>query len=555
MRKTVLAVLLSFAVICSQAQNAYDALMFSENNYEGTARSLAMGNAFTALGGDLGGITINPAGSAVSKYSQFTITPGLSISTATSQGVPPAEGSALPYFERQMRSTMTRMSLPNFGVNAYWETGRQSGLKSMSFGFVVNTTNSWNEDVFASGHNDRTSFAGSLASGTTALMEQLNKELPMGEPPYTSDDLTNDSSYDYMPWMDVVGFNSYITDLYPDTNDKFIGANEIAYDNGDKALGGEIEQNYGRRITGSKQEFIFNFGANISDFLYLGANLGINSITYSYMDYFKESAVNQEDFQINYNDGTSTYWRSLKYNYHLNQEGTGVFLKAGFILTPGAGFRIGASIQTPTAISIEEEWQESGQTSYSTSKLNASATSPLGYGSYSFTAPYRANFGLAYTMGNFGVISADYELCDYSQMRYHSDGNDDNHFEDVNMDIKQRFGLSHMLRTGIEVRPVGGVAIRAGYGLTTSGELYDEYGNELGIKPTQNLSFGLGYSSKGSFFLDAAVRTTFKKVEYFIPYDDYLFDVNGNVSIDDLTPEISIVHSLWKALVTFGWRF
>ncbi len=80
---------MALAYVCSYAQTAYDALLFSENNYEGTARSVAMGNAFTALGGDLGSVTINPAGSAVAGYSQITLTPSLTISASTAQGVSP----------------------------------------------------------------------------------------------------------------------------------------------------------------------------------------------------------------------------------------------------------------------------------------------------------------------------------------------------------------------------------------------------------------------------------------------------------------------------------
>ena len=40
-----------------------------------------------------------------------------------------------------------------------------------------------------------------------------------------------------------------------------------------------------------------------------------------------------------------------------------------------------------------------------------------------------------------------------------------------------------------------------------------------------------------------------------MPYDDYMYDESGNISIDDFAPEISIIHSNWKALITFGWRF
>ena len=52
------------------AQNWQDALMFTENNYSGTARGVAMGNALTAVGGDPGSIVFNPAGSSVAAYTQ-----------------------------------------------------------------------------------------------------------------------------------------------------------------------------------------------------------------------------------------------------------------------------------------------------------------------------------------------------------------------------------------------------------------------------------------------------------------------------------------------------
>ena len=65
MKKIATTIILSLAAAAVYAQTANDAYMFSENQYEGTARTMAMGNAFTALGGDLGSIGINPAGSAV----------------------------------------------------------------------------------------------------------------------------------------------------------------------------------------------------------------------------------------------------------------------------------------------------------------------------------------------------------------------------------------------------------------------------------------------------------------------------------------------------------
>ena len=69
MRKTIITALLSLAAVAAGAQTLSEALNYSGNNYYGTARSIALGNAMTALGGDLGSVGINPAGSAVAPYS------------------------------------------------------------------------------------------------------------------------------------------------------------------------------------------------------------------------------------------------------------------------------------------------------------------------------------------------------------------------------------------------------------------------------------------------------------------------------------------------------
>ena len=66
----------------------------------------------------------------------------------------------------------------------------------------------------------------------------------------------------------------------------------------------------------------------------------------------------------------------------------------------------------------------------------------------------------------------------------------------------------------------------------------------------QNLSFGIGYSSRKSFFADLACRYTFPVNEYIHPYSDYLAEFDG-----PLPPEIRSTHSNWKLLLTLGWRF
>ena len=121
------------------------------------------------------------------------------------------------------------------------------------------------------------------------------------------------------------------------------------------------------------------------------------------------------------------------------------------------------------------------------------------------------------------------------------------------MDIKERFGKAHQLRAGIEVKPLPELAIRGGYVMNTSAEHLDVWGEPLGTLMTHTASFGLGYSSKGSFFADAAVQTRFMHDEYFMPYDDYIFDSDGYVV--EFAPMIRNHRSLWKAVLTIGFRF
>ena len=59
----------------SQSLNYQDlALLFSENNQNGSARFTGMSGAFGAVGGDISAININPAGIAVYTTSAFSAT-------------------------------------------------------------------------------------------------------------------------------------------------------------------------------------------------------------------------------------------------------------------------------------------------------------------------------------------------------------------------------------------------------------------------------------------------------------------------------------------------
>ena len=555
MKKTVITILMALVAVSSYAQSAYSALTLSENDYEGTARTAAMGNAFTALGGDLGAVSINPASTAVTKHSQLTITPGLSIASTTAAGVSPYENGDLPYFERSIRSNNTKFSLPNIGIALNFDTGRKSGIKNFSAAFVVNKTATYNQNVYASGTNSTTSFMGQMAYEAS-----VNG--------YSSSDLGSQDAFGFMPWKPVIGYNTGMIDPYDDI---YVGATEKVYDNKTAFMAGTVNQAYGRNILGGKYEYLLNAGMNISDFIYLGVNLSMHSIDYSYSEYFKETAIDPNEFKISYvgNDGNeipelTKYFNKMKYNMSYDYVGVAYSAKFGVIVTPIQGLRLGAAIQTPTITTIEESWTESGETEFSgVGGGKYSSESPYGENTWSFRTPLKANFGLAYTLGNIGLISTDYELCNYGNTRYKSSRYTERSvLEEINDEMQNSYGISHKVRLGMEVKPLPTIAIRAGYNLNVSAEkaIWDGY-KFVNIDPTygHKVAFGLGFSSHKSFFADIACTRAILPKEYFMPYSDYVFTYtkDGEVAVDPnyYAPEILIKSSLWNVILTFGFRF
>ena len=114
------------------AQTADDALNIAREYYEGTARTMAMGNAFTALGGDLGAIGINPASSGVFRYSQFSFSPSLTTNRSTTN-----------YLGNTSPSKNTGFTISNFGTVLTFDTGKYTGLLNYNFGIVYNKKNSF----------------------------------------------------------------------------------------------------------------------------------------------------------------------------------------------------------------------------------------------------------------------------------------------------------------------------------------------------------------------------------------------------------------------------
>ncbi len=522
MKRIIATILLGALAFEAGAQGWRDALSYSENDYLGTARSVGMGNAMTAVGGDLGSLTFNPAGSAVAGYSQFTITPGLSVSSVFGQGTY-LDGRPFGY-EDGLKARAGRFQMPNFGAVMVYDTKNRSGLRRVSFGIVGNMTKDFNNKLRAGGTNDETTLAGSLASQADG---------------YPVSVLQGGFYDDGIPsWETMVGFKGGVILPIPNRDGSYQGLTERILDTGGIQLANAIGQYYGLRRYGNKYDLLMNFAMDFSDRFFVGANIGLTTLSYRYEETRSEEALSGKDYP--------TGFESLSIRSAYEDEGSGIYAKIGFIARPFDGLRIGAAIQTPTLFEISERY---GVDAYSkTHSGGNSYSTPEDHWYYNLKTPFRFNAGMAYTFGKVAMLSADYEMCDYSGMELRPAYEYNTDFSGSNRDIADYAGASHIIRVGGELKPAPEMAIRVGYNCATS--------PEIGVKASrQSVSFGLGYSSTGSFFADFAVRFQYLPDEYITPYYYYGWDDQGTYIADVATPEICSQSSLCNALVTLGWRF
>lgn len=520
MKKIFAITLLGLAAAAANAQNMYDGLIYSDINYYGTARSMALGNAMTALGGDLGSIGINPAGSAVAGYSQFTITPNLSIGATTASYAPVAHGS----FTSVNNDSRARFTLPNLGFVLDYSTGNNYGFKSFSFGVLTTSTNVFADRMSVSGINSSTTMMGAIAAGCEGISSSL------------LDDYNSGCS-----WADVLAYKSGMIATYnPDNDASYVGSSELIYDNGEIGIGGPLRQSYLKQHSGSKNDLVMNFGANFSDRFYAGVNIGIPYLSYTESINQLEEAQDPDDFAMDF-DGTPTAFLAARQRYSIDVNGTGIYAKLGFIWLPVDGLRIGAAVQTPTLMTLTERWRWDAICQFQGFKDELYKT-PEGEYTYNLRTPAIFNIGAAYTIGNVGLVSVDFERSNSRRMKFMDyepeyAGNDE--WAEVNTEIWNYAGATNNVRVGAEAKVLPEFSLRAGYS-------FKSYSCPDYTDVTNAFSFGVGYSSRGSFFADAAVRSTLYPESWYYPYDDYL---------ETRSAEVNVKKNILDIVLTVGWRF
>ena len=499
-------------------QYTFNALQFSSQYYDGTARSLAMGNAMTALGGDMGALSYNPAASGVYRYSEFTLTPSLySGITSTS------------FLGSSFKDSRTRFALSNVGWTGSFDTGRTRGLLNINLAVTANQTNNFAFRSSGSGVQNGSSYLGSLAAS-----------IPQGVTGY---DLDMYNDYDDYPfynsgasWTHVLAWNAGLLDTLSTDPTFFLGATENIGKDGQGnpviSIPGTLNQSFRREKTGYVQDVVINASGNIDNIFFFGISLTLQSIWASEYTSISETAANSALFQT----GFSGFTRK----YTLTTSGMGVDVSAGFIVRPVAGLTIGGSISTPNWMFLNESWQESVSAetgTFGTARIN----SPTGSYSYRLTAPFKWNLGIGYTLGSLMAIGVDYERTDYSDIRLASSGGDQSAFAADNEYMAAYYQAVNNVRAGLEVWPHKQLAVRLGYNWYSSSER--EFDNSR-----HYASAGIGFRTAGGFFIDAAYQQLCNTV-------DNLYSLYDSYAEGSPAPLVKEKGRNWKVLLTLGWRF
>ena len=481
-------------------------LLFSQTNYGGTARVRSLGEANTALGGDLSSITSNPAGLGFYNRSEVSITPlaGFNSTSAT-------------YLDVTTNTSSSAFGLANIGValNSKRPDNIPGSWKGGTFGFSYNRLNDFSNKVVYNGtniDNDYLDFVLDFANSNEAQPgDYYLVDLPYAT--YLINDYSVDSNGDttFNVWDTFVEYAS------PDT---------------------PVDQQEIIETSGSINKWGISYGGNISDRFYFGFGLGVMSLRYENVKTYSEVR----------------YPESILNNYTLfekqNINGTGVNGNFGIVVRPINKLTIGISYVTPTSYTITDKYETSMHSIWNESSLIYYGDDPGFTGdqtsqqipddwNYSLVTPMRLNTGLAFFFNKNGFITADVEWVDYRniKLRFDQGGLDDEAAE-----IKEKYRSVINYRMGGEFR-AGDFRFRVGYNYL-SNPLKDT--EELN-KAKSTYSGGFGYRKK-KFFIDMAVLyTTYESLR--IPYVIYEDQGIGP------TPIAEIKNNSTRLVITGGFFF
>ncbi len=514
------------------AQTHDNALRFSTETLDGTARYQAMGGAFGAVGADYSSLRQNPAGLGLfrSNEIQGTIAFGQNLDQAT-------------WYEEHYKKGRTAFS-GNMSVVLATPL-RGSGLTfNLALGFYQRQSFARSFDV---SNHQVTDF--SLAD-YTALITPSN---------VSPEDLLSKNAYGNVraPWLTILGHGAGWTVPHPK------GFYESAFNYNDK--GGILgPSNSQLRVNerGGIQDFDFTGGLNYNDRLYFGLGLKISALDYRMNSYYGEDFIDKDYLEL---------------ANELRTSGSGASVSFGMIARVSDHLRLGAAVQTPTWFTLQDNYvagaesrhlrvDKEGKPLPEKEWTKKDQTPDDAAWRYQLQTPTKIVLSGAF-VGRHGMLSLDYELANYSGIQLKDTYGP---FVDDNKLMKEYFTpMQSTIRLGGELRVSPQFSLRAG-GYWRQAPMKASFDsdpkqsakipvNEAGTVPHYEIvgmgygvTGGLGWRFSPSSYIDLAVVYQGQK-SHMYPFPTRYYADNG----DQLTTPQAIQlqkHRIY-GVATFGFKF
>lgn len=480
-----------FLFLSADAQVPEDAVRYSWNPQNLSARINSIGGTMGSLAGDISTLYVNPAGIAF--FNTREVSFGLNWTNTQMRA--------------RYRDSSNLMLKNNLGMSpigviiGQGSNPDKSSNEKSSFAFAFNQLVSFNNQVRLRGYNNYSSFSEIFAEEFAKSGLSINEVLQSNSP---------------LPFTAAPALYTYLIDTVrlSDGTYQIKAAPEYLLD-----AGQALAQDYLQTTKGGIYELTGGFATNFKDKYYVGMSVGIPIINYK-----SNTIVTEADTSSN----TSNHFSSFRYEDDYQTIGTGINLRLGFIYRPKDYIRLGVALHTPNWMFMTDKRNtylstelEDPINSYSVSSRTFTNGSS-GKARYIQTTPWKAVVSGSYVFREVenvnkqrGFITADIEYVNHRGTRFNSKNEDPtreekNYYKSLNKVVKSMYKGAFNFRVGGEVK-FSVIMARLGFAY---------YGNPYKDNPEKTnqmqITGGLGYRDKGFFFDLGYVYNVKKDVQF--PY-------------------------------------
>ena len=504
----------SYQAYAQSTSRADQSLLIGRTGIAGSARIQAIGGGATALGGDISSAMLNPAGLGFYNRSSVAITPSFVYNSTD-----------VSFLGNNASGFQNDFNIANFGIVFRSNTDNTipRDWKGGAFAITFNRLNTYDANYSYSGINE--------ISIINNFVGATNGRNPL--------DLNADISRNLIDVPQAAFTNNLIFAGGGDNPDYFAAIPETDV-TADQI--GDIEER------GQQTQWNIAYGGNFKDKLYIGANIGLRTLSY------RKSRTHDEIYQGQTGDPFSPVPSDdaltvelvdfVYFEDNLEISGEGINANLGLIYRPIDQLTVGLSYQTPTIFSLD--YQESFILESAVlgiqkpdSSFNREVITPSSLFQYNMglRTPSRLSAGATYFFQKYGFLTANVDYLNYANSAFSSRELSSNEVNDGNNGIENDLASAININVGGEAR-YDVFRFRLGYAYQSDPTNYGEGSIDRGI---QTFSTGVGINSP-KFFADLTVSNT----RYTSDFEPYFSQASF------YTPrEVSTV----RGMLTLGFNF